>query len=321
MASTHAARGLGRAGWLALALVAAPAWGQEKTVEIEEAEEAQAPEPAEVPIAPPDFGLLTPKGEQVMLSKLRKDVTVLFAWAPGCAECLAQLAHLGALHQRLKAEPRVAVLALAAVEGDGPEARAPVIQVARERKLGVPTVIDEQGGLTAWLLDAARGEDDRQVHWVLPLLVVADRDMRLYHVWGLSADTPRERWVAEVVRLVGLAKKGQLPESPPAPAGVGEPPAAEGAPGEAVPPDEGAAPAPVDEGPERAAFPFPRKLAKEEIEERVPIYRGFLQERYSRLTREQLDVLMAEFRAQLEAGRPEVVLEIPAGVTEAKDAP
>jgi peroxiredoxin len=313
--------------WL---LAAWPAGAQEKTVEIEEAEEAQeapAPEPAEVPAAPPDFGLRTPKGDEVMLSKLRKPVTVLFAWSPACAECLAQLPHLSALHQKLKGDPKVAVLALAAVDGDGAEARAPVVKAARERKLLVPVAIDEEHGLTSWLLDAAAGEDGRQVNWVLPLLVVADKDMHLYHIWGLAADTPKDRWVAEVLRIVALAKKGQLPESPPIPPGLaaGERPE-DAPPGEAVPEEGAGTPAEVgtaveDEGPERATFPFPRKLSKAEIDERLPLYRGFLQERYSRLTGAQLDLLMVEFRKQLEEGRTEVVLEIPAGVTEAKDAP
>ncbi|HOX43563.1 MAG TPA: TlpA disulfide reductase family protein [Myxococcota bacterium] len=314
---------LGLTCLLAGPLAAGPARAQEKTVEIEEAEEAQEAEPAEVPAAPPDFGLRTPKGGEVLLSKLRKQVTVLFAWTPDCAECLGQLPHLSALQLKLKGDPKVSVLALAAVPGEDPKDRQPVIEAARAHKLAVPVVLDEASGLTSWLLDAARGEDDRQVHWVLPLLVVADKDMHVYHIWGLAADTPKERWVAEVLRIVALAKQGQLPESPPIPAGLAaEDQPAEGPPGEAVPAEgAGGESAGVEEGPERAAFPFPKKLSRGEIDERLPIYRGFLQERYSRLTKEQLDALMAEFSKQLEEGRTEVVLEIPAGVTEAKGAP
>jgi peroxiredoxin len=303
------------AGLAGLALALAPGGARaEREILLEE-----AAEPVQVPGPPPDFELRTPQLKPLKLSALRKAVTVLFAWTPDCAACVGQLGHLQALHQKLKADGQVAVISVVAPEVPGAAGMKSILQVAREQKLLVPLVVDHQRRLTTWLSQAATAEDGRRVSWILPLLVVADKEFHVYHVWGLSPDTSREDWLSEVARVVGLAKRGELPDSPPMPSAMpGE--ATEEAPGGAEAGEVGE-PADSDQGPERARFPFPRKLEALEIEERLPVYRDYLREQYSRLTRAQLDELMVEFRKQLLEGRSEVVLEIPAGVTEVPAAP
>ena len=111
--------------------------------------------------APAPQSSMTLDGTMVRLPQAGH-VTVIDVWATWCAPCLAMMPALEQLHEQMQSQG-VRVVGVAADDNPGL-----VQQVARERGVRYPTIVDASGEVRGWL----RGN-------VLPLVLVFDRQGRL----------------------------------------------------------------------------------------------------------------------------------------------
>lgn len=122
------------------------------------------PLPAAARAPAPPLTLPALEGDAVGLEALRGHVVVLAFWATWCAPCLLELPHLQVLADELPDQ-----LVVLAISTDGPETRAEVASLVRERGLTLPVLLDETGAATELL--NPRGTN--------PFTVVLDRSGRI----------------------------------------------------------------------------------------------------------------------------------------------
>lgn len=164
------------------------------------------------------IALTTVDGGRVTLAELGKPVTVIALWATYCKPCLDELPLVDALWRAHRDDPAVAVLAVN-IEELAAEGQAGVTRLERELGLELPRYRDGGALMTALApLDA-----DGQPRFLMPLLVVIDREFQLHRRIGFDAGEPRARYLAEKEALIAAAGRGETPEPEVVPGGPGSP--------------------------------------------------------------------------------------------------
>jgi thiol-disulfide isomerase/thioredoxin len=157
--------------------------------------------------------LQTLDGESVSLSRYARKVTVVAMWGTFCAPCLEELPMIEALHQKLAADPDVAILAVSVDEVNGPAGRAAVAKVAHKLGLTVPILLDVDEVLAdrlarPWSADPV---DGGELDHGVPTLGIFDAGGRYFRRVGFELGVQTATFVAEQLRLIDAAKRGALP--------------------------------------------------------------------------------------------------------------
>jgi peroxiredoxin len=92
-----------------------------------------------------DFSLPTLDGKTTRLSDYSGKVVLIDFWSTTCDPCLAEMPHLVDLYKKNKDKGFVVL----AVSLDGPESRAQVSNVAHDKEMIFPVLLDEETKVTA----------------------------------------------------------------------------------------------------------------------------------------------------------------------------
>jgi len=118
----------------------------------------------------PDFTLPTLDGKQARLSDYKGSVVVLDFWSTTCDPCMAEMPHLVDMYKKNRDRGFV----ILAISADGPESRAQVNTIARQREMSFPVLLDEETVVTA------RYNPKRE----LPFSVIIGKDGSIAHKRG-----------------------------------------------------------------------------------------------------------------------------------------